>query len=270
MKKTLSWAAPVALSLVAAAAAPVSAQPAPPPPPPTTEDPVLAPGGYPLDLVDRPLMLPASMAEIDGHFTMPTADGVDLFDVVLFTMQARYSTGSFEPFAGLDLVLVQPEGSNGSTLQRLFAGARAPAGPGYAKLTASRLAPVEGFSILGFDARFEYKQKLAPKFAAVAEGGLQASFISADPDLSGNVFYILGRAAGQVQVAPGAALQAGLELDLPVADGGDVNDPETLTTLFGEGLYAMGKLDVFARLEILIAGDSDQTNFIVGVLARPM
>jgi hypothetical protein len=143
-------------------------------------------------------------------------------------------------------------------------------GPGYAKVSASRFAPVDGYSNLGLDARFEYKQKLAPKFAVVAEGGLQAAFISVDPDLSGNVFYLVGRGAGQVQVAPGAALQAGLELDLPIAEGGDVTDADTLTTLFGEGLYSMGKLDIFARLEILIAGDSDQTNFIVGVLARPM
>jgi hypothetical protein len=278
MTNAFTWAAPVALSLVAAAAAPVSAQPAPPPPPPTVEDPVASPDGYPLDLVDRPLMLPASMAEVDGHFTFITEDNVDLGDYILMTVSGRYSTGSFEPFAGLDLAIATP-GDGGSTLSRLFAGARAPVGPGFAKLTASRYAPTDSFSNLGFDGRFEYKQTLAPKFAAVAEGGLQAQFVTvSDPfgagsDVSGNIFSLVGRGAGQVQVAPAAALQAGLELNLPIAHGGDLfmnTDPDTVTTLFGEGLYSMGKFDIYARLEILMAGDADATDFIVGALARPM
>jgi hypothetical protein len=271
MNNAFTWAAPVALSLVAAAAVPARAQPAPPPPP-TTGKPVTSPDGYPVDLVDRPIMLPASMAEVDGHFTFITSDGIDLGDWIDVTLSGRYSTGSFEPFAGLDLSLSKPVDGY-ETLPRVFAGARAPVGPGYAKVTATRYAPFEGYTSLGLDARFEYKQKLAPKFAVVAEGGLQAAFISLDSgtdDLGGNIFYVLGRAAGQVQVAPAAALEGGLELDLPIAHGGDITDADTLVTFFGGGLYSMGKLDIFARLEILTAGDADQTNFVVGVLARPL
>jgi hypothetical protein len=276
MRNAFAWAAPVALSLVAAAAAPAGAQPAPPPPPPTAQDPVTSPDGYPLDLVDRPLMLPASMAEVDGHFTFITADGIDLGDYILMTVSGRYSTGSFEPFAGLDLAIATP-GDGASVLSRLFAGARAPVGPGYAKFTASRYAPADGFSQLGLEGRFEYKQTLAPKFAAVAEGGLGASFVSIDSGMGssvgGNMFLLVGRAAGEVQVAPAAALEAGLELSLPIAEGGDLFenvDAESVTTLFGEGLYSMGKFDIYARLEIVMSGDADQTNFIVGLLARPL
>lgn len=271
--KRFTWAAPVALSLVAASAIPASAQPAPPPVP-TGEDPVTGPGGYPMELVERPLMLPSSLAEVDVHLTLPTSEGTSLFDVAFLTLAGRYSTGSFEPFAGLDLLVIQPEGSNASLLNRLFAGARAPVGPGYARATASRLAPVEGYTDLNLDARFEYKQKLAPKLALVAEGGAGAEFISIDGgagmDLSGNIFYVVGRGAGQAQLAPAAAIQGGLELLLPIAHGGDITDTNTVTTLFGEAFYSMGKFDIFARLEIVIAGDSDRTNFILGALARPM
>lgn len=280
----LALAAPVALSLVAAAATSTRAQPAPPPPPPPGGDPVTtSPDGYPTSLVDRPLMLPSAMMEVDGHFWIPTSDGVDLFDVVTMVLQARYSTGSFEPFAGLELLLIQPDGSDGETLQTLFAGVRAPVGPGTARAQFTRYAPAADFSFMTFDGRFEYKQKLQEKFAVVADGGLYLTLLSADfggMTLSGNSIGIAASGAGQVQLAPMAAIQGGLSLQLPVASGDnqdpDVLDWNTLTTLFGEALYSMGTFDAFGRLEIRMAGEDAMGNsntttaFIVGVLVRPM
>lgn len=280
----LALSAPVALSLVAAAATSAGAQPAPPPPPPTPADPALPAGAYPLDLVDRPLMLPASMLEADAHFATFVRDGVDLFDFMDLVLAARYSTGSFEPFAGIDFMLIQPDGSEGETLQSLFAGVRAPVGPGYARATFTRYAPVADFSLITLDGRFEYKQKMGEKLAVVAEGGLYMTLLSADfggSDLSGNSIGIIGRGAGQVQLAPLAALEGGLQLQLPVASGDnqdpDVIDWNTVTTLFGGVLYAASpKFDVFARMEISLAGEdamgnsNSQTTFILGALVRPM
>lgn len=280
----LSLAAPVALSLVAAAATSVRAQPAPPPPPPPSGDPVMtSPDGYPMAVVDRPLILPSAMMEVDAHFWIPTSDGVDLFDVVTMVLQARYSTGSFEPFAGLELLLIQPDGGNGETLQTMFAGVRAPVGPGTARAQFTRIAPAADFSFMTFDGRFEYKQKLQEKLAIVADGGLYFTLLSADVggmELSGNSLGIVGSGAGQLQLAPMAALQGGLSLQIPLASG-DNQDPDvlewnTVTTLFGEALYSMGKFDAFGRLEIRMAGEdasgdsNTMTAFILGVLARPM
>lgn len=267
----LALAAPLALSLVAAAATAAHAQVVPPPPPPSG-DPVLSSSGYPLALVDRPLVLPSGMLEVDGHFWIPTSDGIDLFDVVTMTVAGRYSTGTVEPFAGLELLLIQPDGGGGETLWRMFAGARAPVGPGAARATVSRYSPLEGFSTLTFDGRFEYKQKVGGNLAVVAEGGAFLSLLSADfggTTETGNALGLVGRGAGQVQVAPAAAIQGGLELQIPVSSSDNVTT-DTVTVLFGEGLYALDKLDIFARLEITIAGDSDTTAFVVGVLARPL
>jgi hypothetical protein len=72
-----------------------------------------------------------------------------------------------------------------------------------------------------------------------------------------------------------AAIQGGLQLNLPLASSDNV-DTNTVTQLFGEVLYALEKIDIFARMEITIAGGSDgresnsQTAFLLGVLARPM
>ncbi len=268
----LSLAPPLALSLVAAAATAAHAQAVPPPPPPPSGDPVLSSSGYPLALVDRPLVLPSGMLEVDGHFWIPTNDGIDLFDVVTMTLAGRYSTGTVEPFAGLELLLIQPDGGGGETLWRMFAGARAPVGPGAARATVSRFSPTEGYSTLTFDGRFEYKQKLGANLAVVAEGGAFLSLLSLDfggMTDSGNAFGLVGRGTGQVQVAPTAAIQGGLELQIPISSSDNVTT-DTVTVLVGEGLYALDKLDIFARLEISIAGDSDTTAFLVGVLARPL
>lgn len=273
----LALAAPLALSLLAASASLARAQD---PPPPPTPDPTTSSGLYPIELVERPVVLPANMLEADGHVWIPTSDGIDLFDVVSFVASARYSTGSFEPFAGLELLLVQPEGSEASTLPAFFAGVRAPVGPGAAKATFTRYSPIDGFSIITLDGRFEYKQKLAPKLAVVAEGGLGLNLLSIDfmgTSDSGNSIFIVGRGAGQVQLAPMAALQGGLQLNLPIASSDNV-DTNTVTTLFGEALYAASdKIDAFARMEITIAGEDEttgesnsQTAFIVGALVRPM
>ncbi len=280
MLARLCFAGPLALSLLAASATAAQAQGAPPPPPPLPTggaDPV-APGGYPLALTERPLLLPTGMLEASGQFWIPTYEGVDLFDVVSTTLAARYSTGTIEPFAGLELLLTQPSDAMGNTqadsLRALFAGLRAAVGPGVARATFSKFGFISDASWIQLDGRFEYKQKVGPKLAVVAEAGIFLNLLSADPDFSANAFYLMGRGVGQAQVAPAVALQGGLQLSVPVASG-DNQDPDVLewsnvTVLFGEGLYAMPKFDVFARLEITLSGDFDQTAFIVGVLARPM
>jgi hypothetical protein len=270
----LALAAPLALSLLVMTASTAGAQPPPPPVP----DPETPSGAYPLDLVDRPIMLPANMAEVGGYFWIPTSEGTSLFDVVSFVAQGRYSTGQFEPFAGLELLLIQPEGSDVSTLPALFAGVRALAGPGAAKATFTRYAPLDGFSIITLDGRYEYKQKLAPKLAVVAEGGINFNLLSVDiggMSDSGNSLFLVARGAGQAQLAPALALQGGLQLQLPLTSSDNV-DTNTVTTLFGEGLYAMDKLDAYARLEITLAGDdasgssNSTTAFIVGAQFRPL
>jgi hypothetical protein len=270
----LTLAAPLALSLVLVTAGTAGAQPPPPPVP----DPEMPSGPYSNDLVDRPIMLPANMAEVGGYFWIPTSEGVSLFDVMSFVAQGRYSTGQFEPFAGLELLLIQPDGSNGSALPALFAGVRALLGPGVARATFTRYSPFDGFSIITLDGRFEYKQKLAPKLAVVAEGGMNFNLLSVDiggMSDSGNSLFLLARGAGQAQLAPALALQGGLQLQLPLTSSDNV-DTNTVTTLFGEGLYAMDKFDAFARLEIILAGEDTSGNsnsttaFIVGAQFRPL
>jgi hypothetical protein len=277
MLARVGLALPFALALAAAHVSTASAQgaPAPPPPPPPTGDPVTdAGGGYPASLVDRPLILPSGKLEVAGYFWIPTNDGIDLFEYVTMTVSGRYSMGTLEPFAGAELAVITPDGSNTETLQALFAGVGAAVGPGVARGQITKLGVATDSSWFVLTGRYEYKQKLQPKLALLADAGLEVNMLSSDPDFSANAIYLSVGGAGQAQLSPVVALQGGLRLNVPISSG-DNQDPDmftwnTVTQLYGEGLYNMGKLDLFARLGFTMVEDSTTTAFVVGVLARPM
>jgi hypothetical protein len=261
------------------AAAPALAQP-PPPPPVPMEDPAGTPtGGYPADLPSRPLLLPASQAEIDANFRIPTNDAIDFFDLVILGLSARYSLGTVEPFVGMDLAIYKPDGVD--VLQSIYGGARAAVGPGALKGVLFILGPGGDDEVteLEFDGSYEYKHHINPQFAAVAEGGLafyNASDSSAGADASLTVISLFGRGAGQIKITPEMSAEAGLLVSLPLSatltvDGNDVDvDTETLIGFHGMGMYNVGKFDVYGRLDIRDVGDETTTIVTVGVLARPM
>lgn len=275
MLARVGLALPFALALAAAHVSTAAAQGVPPPPPPPSGDPVVdAGGGYPASVVDRPLILPSGTAEITGYFWIPTNDGIDLFDYVSMVVSGRYSMGTIEPFAGAELAVITPDGSDVDALQALFAGVGAALGPGVARGQITKLGVDADASWFVLTGRYEYKQKLQPKLALVADGGLEINMLSADPDFSANAIYLSVAGAGQAQLSPVVALQGGLRLNVPISSG-DNQDPDvfnwnTVTQLYGEGLYNMGKLDLFARLGFNLVEDSTTTAFVVGVLARPM
>lgn len=269
------------LGSILLAAAPALAQP-PPPPVPMEEE--TATGGYPADLPGRPLLLPASQAEVDINFRMPIVDqpepfdDTEFFDLVLLGISARYSLGTIEPFFGVDLAIYKPDDVD--VLQTIFAGARAAVGPGALKGTFFLFTPGGDDEVteIEVDGSYELKHKFNPQFAAIGEGGL--AFYNASggvgQDASLTIISLFGRGTGQVKVTPEVSLQAGLLVSVPVSatltvDGNEIDvETESLIGLHGMGLYNVGKFDVYGRLDYRDSGDFSDTTVTVGLLARPM
>jgi hypothetical protein len=278
--KQRAWSAGLLGSILLAAAPSAAFAQDPPPPPPMGGDETGAGAGYPADLPARPLVLPEGMLEVDASVRVPTNDNVDFFDYMILSMLARYSLGTVEPFVGLDLALIKPDGAD--TLQTLLAGARAPVGPGAAKGTFFLFAPGGDDETTAFeiDGSYEYKHHLNDQFAAIGEGGLAYyNLSSSDPlgggDLSLYAIYLFARATGQIKLTPEASLEAGLLLSLPIADGGSVGgmdvdpDTDTLVGFHGMGLYNLGQFDIYGRLEVRDEADTT-TTLVVGALFRPL
>jgi hypothetical protein len=268
----------VVLGSILLAAVPALAQP-PPPPPVPMEDPAGTPtGGYPADLPGRPLLLPASQAEIDVNFRIPTDDVIDFFDLVLLGVQARYNLGTVEPFVGVDLAIYKPDGVD--VLAAINAGSRFAIGPGAAKAAFFFFSPGtdDGYQELELDGSYEYKHHINPQFAVVAEGGLaynSGTFTGITPDdLVISVFSLFARGAGQIKITPELSGEAGILLSLPLAtstndDTIEAENPDPLFGFHGMGLYNVGKFDVYGRLDVRDR-DGSTTIVTVGVLARPM